>query len=126
MIFLDWDQPLLHTLADWLLAPGHVPEAPDLSKALVVVRGSRAGRRLLELLALKCTEEGTILVPPEIVTPSSLIHRLTRAKTNEPEMASPLASALAWAEAVDGLGAGHDGKLFRRPGQEGPSSAAPD
>jgi hypothetical protein len=118
MIFLGWNRPLLHAATDWLLAPGNVRTAPDLSGTIVVVRGRRAGRRLLELLALKCEEQGAILVPPQIVTPSSLVQRLTLALPDEPQAASPLASALAWAEAIGSIGDIERQKLFCRPGQE--------
>jgi len=116
MIFLGWNRPFLHATADWLLDAEHVPEAPDLSGTLVVVRGRRAGRRLMELLALKCAGQGGILVPPEIMTPARLIMRLTQSLPGEPAHASALASALAWAEA---LGSARDSDrdiLFRRPG----------
>jgi ATP-dependent helicase/nuclease subunit B len=116
MIFLGWNRPLLHATTDWLLDAEHVPEAPDLSGTIVVVRGRRAGRRLLELLALKCAERGRILVPPEIMTPARLIIRLTQSLPGELAPASPLASALAWAQA---LGSARDSDrdiLFRRPG----------
>jgi hypothetical protein len=118
MIFLGWNRPLLHAAADWLLAPENTASTPDLSGYVVVVRGSRAGRRLLELLALRCAERGTILIPPQIVTPSSLVRRLTLDLPDEPQSASPLASALAWAEALGGIGEADRQKLLRRPGQE--------
>ena len=117
MIFLGWNQPFLHATASWLLEKDHVPEAPDLSGVLVVVRGRRAGRRLLELLALECAERGTILVPPEIVTPSSLITRMTHPQANELQVASALASALAWAQALGEMEAEEKEKLFRWPGE---------
>ncbi|HEY0256861.1 MAG TPA: PD-(D/E)XK nuclease family protein, partial [Candidatus Methylacidiphilales bacterium] len=118
MIFLGWNRPLLHAATDWLLDSAHVPETPDLSGLLIVVRGRRAGRRLLELLALKCSEQGVILVPPEIVTPTQLVMRLAQGLPRELQEATPLASALAWAEAI---GSAHDDArttLFRRPGNE--------
>jgi hypothetical protein len=118
MIFLGWNRPFLHATADWLLETNHVKEAPDLSGIVVVVRGRRAGRRLLELLALKCAERGTILVPPEILTPSSLVTRLTYPLANEPLVASSLASALAWAEALGETENSEKEKLFRRPGDK--------
>jgi ATP-dependent helicase/nuclease subunit B len=115
MISLGWNRPLLHAAADWLLARENVEAAPDLSRVLVVVRGRRAGRRLLELLAGRCAEAGSILVPPEIVTPSSLVRRLTRSGEGEHETAKPLACALAWAEAIREADPEEQEKLFRRP-----------
>jgi hypothetical protein len=119
MIFLGWNRPLLHTAAEWLLDSLHVPEAPDLSGTLVVVRGRRAGRRLLELLALKCSERGVILVPPEILTPAQLVMRLTQPRPDEFAQATPLASALAWAQAIRGASDDDRDQLFRRPGADG-------
>jgi len=118
MIFFGWNRPLLHAAADWLLAVENVAATPDLSEVILVVRGSRAGRRLLELLALKCAEQGMILVPPQIVTPAHLVRRLTLDLPDELEDASPLASALAWAEAIGRIGKMDRQKLLRRPGQE--------
>src|SRR5271154_5247589 len=112
MIFLGWNRPVLHSAADWLLDPAHVPEAPDLSGVVVVVRGRRAGRRLLELLALKCAGQGTILVPPEIMTPARLVMRLTQSLPDEPVQASELASALAWAQAIGGTSVSERNRLF--------------
>jgi hypothetical protein len=118
MIFLGWNRPLLHAAADWLLDSDNVPKTPDLSGALVVVRGRRAGRRLLELLALKCSERGAILMPPEIVTPTQLVMRLTQSLPREPQEATPLACALAWAEAIGSIRDSDRTTLFRRPGNE--------
>jgi len=118
MTFLGWHQPLLHTTADWLLDAGNVPETPDLSGTIVVVRGRRAARRLLELLALKCAERSAILVPPEILTPTSLVMRLTKSLTGEHTEATPLASALAWAEAIRQASDDDRNRLFRRPGAD--------
>lgn len=119
MTFLGWDRPVLHSAADWLLDAGHVPDSPNLSRLLVVVRGRRAGRRLLELLALKCAEQGRILVPPEIVTPARMVMRLSQSLPDESAPASPLASALAWARAIDSADDSERNKLFRRPGADG-------
>ena len=118
MTFLGWDRPFLHSAADWLLDVRHMPEAPDLSGVLVVVRGRRAGRRLLDLLALKCAEQGGILVPPEIITPARLVMRLTRSLPGEAADASPLASALAWAQAIRDADDADRKGLFRRPGED--------
>jgi ATP-dependent helicase/nuclease subunit B len=118
MIFLGWNRPLLHATADWLLDSVHVPATPDLSGLVVVVRGRRAGRRLLELLALKCSEQGTILIPPEIVTPTQMVFRLTQSLPREPQEAGPLACALAWAEAIGSAPDSDRATLFRRPGNE--------
>ncbi len=117
MIFLGWNQPILHAAADWLLDSANVPASPDLSGVIIIVRGRQAGRRLLELLALKSAERGLVLLPPEIMTPTGLILRLTNNLPKEPKPASPLASALAWARAIGAASDEARGKLFRRPGE---------
>ncbi len=121
MILLGWEQPLLHSAADWLLASENVLETPDLSGIVVVVRGRRAGRRLMELLALRCAEAGSILVPPEILTASSLVRRLTRSQEDDLERADPLSCALAWAVAIRAADGAHQDTLFRRPGVDEPA-----
>lgn len=115
MIFLGRDRNLLHAAADWLLDPANIPGAPDLSRVLAVVRGSRAARRLLELLALRAEAAGRVLVPPLILTPASLILRLTETPPDEPEAATPLASALAWAQALQQASEEDRDRLFRLP-----------
>jgi len=83
-----------------------------------VVRGRRAGRRLLELLAIKCADRGEILVPPEIMTPARLVERLTEDLPGDFQAASALASALAWAEALGNASNSDRDILFRRPGAD--------
>jgi hypothetical protein len=123
MNFLGWERPILHSAADWLLDPRHVAGAPDLSNLLIAVRGRRAGRRLLELLALRCAQAGTVLVPPEIVTGSALVGRLTRMEDNQLERADSMACVLAWAQAIAEVSPVDRDALFRRPGPS--TEAAP-
>jgi ATP-dependent helicase/nuclease subunit B len=124
MVFLGWDRPLLHAAADWLLDPANVPAAPDLSGVLVVVRGNRAGRRLLELLALRCRDRGLILVPPAIVTPAAAVARLARPSADSLAAASSLASALAWGQALGKATKAEQEKLYRHPGETEPGLRA--
>lgn len=80
-VFLNWNQPALPAVADWLL---EVLEKDDQSTAperLVVVPSARAGRRLLEILVLKSQCLGTgdtpfLLSPPEIITIGRLPEKL--------------------------------------------------
>jgi RecB family exonuclease len=118
MIFLGWNRPLLHAATDWLLDAANIEKTPDLSDVLIVVRGARAGRRLLELIALKCAERKVILRPPRILTPQHLVTTLTQSLSGELATASPLASALAWAEAIRELSDDERNMLFRRPGDD--------
>jgi ATP-dependent helicase/nuclease subunit B len=115
VIFLGRDRNLLHAAADWLLNPSHVPEAPDLSRILAVMRGSRTARRLLELLALRAEASSQVLVPPLILTPAALVSSLTQTPADEAESATPLASALAWAQALQQATEADRNRLFRLP-----------
>ena len=51
LTFLHWQAPLLPQAAEWLAARFREGNRIDLSEALLVVPGARAGRRLMELLA---------------------------------------------------------------------------
>jgi len=73
-IFLDWHRPCLWQAADWLLEQASGPEALDLANATLVVSGSRAGRRLLEILVERSA--GKAMTPPQIITLSSLPEKL--------------------------------------------------
>lgn len=72
-VFLGWSEPALPRTAGWLLDAA-AAEGTDLSDVLVVVPGSRAQRRLMELLAV--ASAGRALLPPTIVTLGALAGRL--------------------------------------------------
>ena len=93
--FLDWSQPALPSAADWLL--NRAPISGDLADFVVVVPGGRAGRRLLEVLVQKCTEDNIGLSPPKIVTMGALPELLY---SPQRPFADELTQRLAW---VDGL-----------------------
>jgi ATP-dependent helicase/nuclease subunit B len=115
VIFLGRDRNLLHAATDWLLEAANIPETPDLSRVLAVVRASSTKRRLLELLALRAEANGQVLVPPLILTPAALILRLTETPPDQAEGATPLASALAWAQALQEASETDRNRLFRLP-----------
>ena len=71
-MFLGWDAPALHRVRDFLVPDAS--EGPvDLRSTMIIVPTRHAGRRLREALAVLCHEHSTYLLPPHIVTPSSLI-----------------------------------------------------
>lgn len=80
--FLGWDAPLARAV-DWLFARYATAHECDLSRVLIVVPARRAGRRLLELLAIRAA--GRVLSPPRIVTPSSLPEHLYVGPVPQPE-----------------------------------------
>ena len=69
-VFLGWDRPLLPSVARWMTT--QVADG-DFADWIVVVSGRRAGRRLLELLLEQGGIDGACLVPPRIVTASTLV-----------------------------------------------------
>ncbi|MEM6702072.1 MAG: PD-(D/E)XK nuclease family protein [Acidobacteriota bacterium] len=95
--FLGWDRPLLEACVEWLSREGHLPhEADDARQRFaLVVPGSRAGRRLLEALAIELA--GRNFIPPPIVTPAQLLSLLLPCTVR---VARPMESTLAWRQAV--------------------------
>lgn len=91
-VFLDWNQPVLPAVADWLLgqnpSPNHV----------LVLPGSRAGRRLMELLLVK--SDGHLVDPPMITTLGSLAEKLI---TDLPPITCPSALQLILVRAAQQL-----------------------
>ncbi len=69
---IDPRRPVVQSVADILLG-GPVKTTPDLSSTLVIVPTRQAGRRLREVLALRCAECGTGLLAPMVAPPSLLI-----------------------------------------------------
>ncbi|HAI12559.1 MAG TPA: hypothetical protein DCM28_12705 [Phycisphaerales bacterium] len=91
-VFLDWTGPALPAAADWLLGE---PAHPD---HLLVMPGSRAGRRLMELLLIK--SDGHLVDPPTITTIGSLAEKLI---TDLPPITCPSALQLVLVRAVQQL-----------------------
>ena len=97
-VFLGWDQPVLSTAVDQILSSSAPSKSCDLSRALIVVPGSRAARRMLEIL-LERTDGR--LEPPQIVTAGALPELLYEPKR---PFAAELTQKLAWIQALRGLG----------------------
>ncbi len=93
-VFLGAGIPLLQALADDLLC---IAGDGDLSRHLIVVPSSRAKRRLETLLIDRCSGP---LTPPDIVTPGVVLDRMVIPRRS---IASPMATSLAWLEAVAAL-----------------------
>lgn len=96
-IFLDWSQPALPAAADYLIARYGKDEVLDLSAAIVVVPGARAGRRLVEILVAKADDARLRLVPPQVVTEGRVPELLYTPKR---PFADELTQKLAWAGAL--------------------------
>src|SRR5688572_16061503 len=95
--FIDWRQPALAAAAEFLQGRYQRDGELDLSGVIVVLPGSRAGRRLLEILVTQCDEKSLVLTPPKIVTPEGFPELLYQAKW---PFADVLTQQLAWTEAL--------------------------
>ncbi len=95
--FLGWTEPFLHSSARFLRDLRRAGGRIDLSDATVLVPSARAGRRLLEILAVQAESEDAVLFPPRIATLSSLYTALGiyRAKA-----ADEIERALFWMKAL--------------------------
>jgi RecB family exonuclease len=96
-VFLDWSRPALLAAAEELVRRFGGPRECDLSRLLVVVPVSRAGRRLLELLVEQAESRGLYLTPPTILTAGHLPERLYEARR---PFADELTQHLAWIRAL--------------------------
>ncbi len=95
--FLGFDQPALATAADYLIDRFGRSSLADLRHVIVVVTGSRAGRRLLEILVDRAEAKGPMFAPPQIATVGQLPELLYQAKK---PFADELTQQLAWAAAL--------------------------
>src|SRR5262245_19311235 len=98
--FLDWRKPALSAAAEFLRGRYAQRGEFDLSQAIVVVTGSRAGRRLLEILVAAADEQQLILTPPQVVTERDLPELLYQPKL---QFADSLTQQLAWMAALKSL-----------------------
>lgn len=106
--FLGWDSPALPEAVQRLRQRyrrqtsevSRTSEVLDLGKVIVVVPGQRAGRRLLELLALLADDERLLLTPPQVVTEGRLPEMLYEPKL---PFATDLVQDLVWAQALQEL-----------------------
>ncbi|MDP2498252.1 MAG: PD-(D/E)XK nuclease family protein [Candidatus Palauibacterales bacterium] len=113
--FLGWDEPALPAAAR-RLADAHADgSAPSLDRALVVLPGRRAGRRLRELLLEEGDRRAGPVPPPRTVTPGVLPELLY-------EPARPRAGSLlarrAWARALRSVPTGVLETVFPEPPEE--------
>ncbi len=96
-IFFDWDRPALPQVAEYLGQRFAEASEIDLSHVVLVVPGSQAGRRLMELLVQHAGQQGRMLLPPRVKTAGELPELLYQARR---PFASHLVQQLAWIEAL--------------------------
>ncbi len=95
--FVDWQLPALETAADVLTDRPLVAASLDLANVVVALPGSRAGRRLLEILVSRAEERSLALIPPQMITTGQLPELLYEAQK---PFADDLTQQLAWIEAL--------------------------
>ncbi len=95
--FLGWTDPALPAAAEWLVRRGKAGRELDLGRTILVLPGSRAGRRLLELLVERAEAESLLFTPPKITTEHELPELLYQPKL---PFASQLTQQLVWAEVL--------------------------
>ena len=95
--WLDWHRPLLPAAAAWLISQHSDGKRCDLRQLRCVLPGSRAGRLLLHALLSQCAEQRLRLVPPQILTPGTMVDQLV---PPTPDTASPLECTLGWMHAL--------------------------
>lgn len=117
--FLGWERACLVSAAEALFDRFGTKANFDLSNCVIVLPGSRAGRRLLEHLTLISHRNDLALIPPAILTLGALPEYL--AKKNA-VYASELESRLAWVEALRSLAAEKLKVLFPKASQDAPLS----
>ena len=101
-IFTGYQRPLLHTVAHDLVARYATDTLIDLSKATVVVSGTRVERRLMELLVAEGERlgSGRGIVPPRIITRGGLLEAFMPSQAN---IASEISRNLTWMAAIRSL-----------------------
>lgn len=99
-MFLNWNQPALPQVADYLLGQYRSLDTVDLSAVVIVFPGRRAGRRLREILVDAASEKSVRLIPPAECTVGSLPELLYEPKL---PFASEMVQKMAWAHALRSL-----------------------
>jgi len=82
--FLGLTRPPLQVAADYLIDRFARAGSLDMASAIVVVPGTRAGRRLLELLVERAAQRSLPLAPPQIKTVMHLPEQLYPRRSHLP------------------------------------------
>ena len=91
--WLDWHQPLLPAAAAWLVQRHASAGRCDLRDVKCVLPGGRAGRLLLRTLIGTCKEQKLRLIPPQVMTPGSMVDVIMPPTATT---AAELECSLAW------------------------------
>ncbi|MEZ6129951.1 MAG: PD-(D/E)XK nuclease family protein [Planctomycetaceae bacterium] len=98
--FIDWKQPLLPAVADYLIHRYATEAAFDLRHVVMVFTGRRASRRMLELLFERASPKWPAFVPPRMVTFQQFPEMLYRPQTR---FAEDLTQLLIWKKAISSI-----------------------
>jgi len=93
-------EPFLLQVADLIIKHHNSTESYDFSDVMIVLPGSRSGRRLLEILCEKLAIENALFSPPQFLTPGKFCEFLI----NFPEIdkiASDVEEIFAWILALE-------------------------
>ena len=96
-VFCDWKNPAIEEISNYLQSKFKAGNELDLGNQILVFSSSRAGRRLLEGLAVLAKEQQLILNPPQIITVGAFPEMLY--SPNIP-IATQFESLLAWTRAL--------------------------
>lgn len=101
-IFMDWNQPAIQNAVDYLTKKyfNKTRHRIEMDNVLIVVPGSRAGRRIFQRFAEKASQWKAVLFPPRIQTAGHLPENLYQPKR---PFANELVQHLAWVEAIKAL-----------------------
>lgn len=103
-LFLNWDTPWLPQLAEKLLESFSADSKKgDLSDLVVILPAKRAGRRLLEFLAVQAAQQEIVLIPPRIVTLREAIPFLLPLEKKSQTEATAFVQRVAWRDALHAL-----------------------
>jgi ATP-dependent helicase/nuclease subunit B len=100
--FIDWKQPALPAVADYLRQRYRRGDTWDLDGVVLVFPGGRAGRRLLEVLVEDAAKHELILLPARTCTVGQLPELLYESKR---PFATELVQRLAWVQTLKKIGA---------------------
>lgn len=103
-VYLGWEKPALASAADYLCKRYARAGELDLSNVMVGLPGSRAGRRLLEIVVQQAQASKLIFTPPLITTTGAIPEQLYHPKHPFAEEAP---QHLAWTAALRSLHRDH-------------------
>lgn len=109
--FLDWNQPALPAVVNYMAQRFRRGTTLELDNVLLVLPGSRAGRRLVELLVTYCEQHSLLLSPPETCTVGGVPEYLY--ESHRP-FADELTQQLAWVRALKTADGGQCARFIPR------------